>query len=147
MNKSHKDKDYHEVINEIKLKEKEGTQRGPDGKFLPGCAGGPGAKTLTKDKVRYHDILRKCTTDDEFKKVAMKLLEKAQAGEPWAIAQLLDRLMGKPKQFADIDIKQTNVDPKVIIQNITQILGLNDQGEEVYTVQKENIKEIEAKDD
>lgn len=138
---------YEKKMEKVKVAHQKGELHDERGRFKVGNPGGVGNASVTKDRIRYQDLLRKACTDEKFYKVAEVLIQKAQAGQAWACKELFNRLMGQPKQFADIDIKQTNVDPKVIIQNITQILGLNEEGEEVYNVKKENIKEIEAKDD
>lgn len=137
---------YEKKMEKVKVAHKKGELHDERGRFKVGNPGGVGNASVTKDRIRYQDLLRQACTDEKFNQVAEVLIQKAQAGQAWACKELFNRLMGQPKQFADIDIKQTNVDPKVIIQNITQILGLNDQGEEVYTVQKEDIKKIEDKD-
>ena len=118
----------------------------PDGKFAKGNPGGKGAAILTKDKVRYGDILRKCVSDEDFKKVSAKLLERAVAGEPWAIRELMDRLMGKPKQFAEVDLSATYVDPKTIVNNVAILLGITEDGDEFIGIDKKEAAQIENKE-
>ena len=114
------------------------------GRFVKNNPGGPGVAILSKDRVRYHTILRDCTTDEEFKKVAAKLLQRAQAGESWAVRELLDRLMGKPKQVAEVDVRQTHVDPQQVINNIAVILGLESDDPDHIELEQ---KQLENKDD
>ena len=115
----------------------------PDGKFAKGNPGGPGKACLYKDKIKYHDLLLKATTPEKFQKVAEKLLAQAQDGEPWAIKELLDRLMGKPKQFIEADLSSTNVDPQVIIGQVSILLGL-DKEDDVIEIEP---KQVESKDE
>lgn len=129
--------DYHTIMKKQEEAIKNGELRGPDGRFKKGGPGGPGNAAIIRDRVRYQSLLRDCVTDKDFIKVAKKLLEKAQDGESWAVAELLNRLMGKPRQVAEVDIKQTNVDPRQVVNNIALILGLSDDDKEE--------KQIEAK--
>lgn len=118
--------------------------RDPHGKFVKGNPGGPGAASLNKDRVRYNDILKNCATDEEFQKVAEKLLGKAQDGESWAIKELLDRLMGKPKQFIEADLTTTHVDPQIIIGQVSVLLGLTKEEEPVIELDQTKAKQIEG---
>ena len=138
--------DYQTKQKEIQVAQEKKEWHTPDGKFKKGNPGGGGKAALYKDKIRYNDLLRKCVTDDEFKKVAAKLLEKAQEGEGWAIRELMDRLMGKPKQVAEVDITQNNIDPKTVINNIAILLGVSDDGEEFIQLDGSEPEKIDAKE-
>lgn len=141
-------RDYEETL---KLHKNPEVRDPHTGRFVKGSPGGPGAAVLTKDKVKYHNILRQCVTEEEFKKVAQTLLIKAQQGESWACKELLDRLMGKPKSMVDIDLKQTHVDPKTVINNVAILLGISDDGEDYFPVNKDlteqNTNMLEDKSD
>ena len=40
-------------------------------------------------------------TEDDLRAVIAKLVERAKAGERWAVCELLDRCLGKPMQQVD----------------------------------------------
>lgn len=42
------------------------------------------------------------TKDSDIKAVWAKLVQKAKNGEPWAIREMFDRVMGKPQQSVEI---------------------------------------------
>jgi hypothetical protein len=101
-------------------------QRDGQGRFLKGWKGGPGnANAITPDRVRFGNILKNSVSDADFEKVAQVLLAQAQSGEPWAIKELLDRLLGKSKQVAEVDLTTHHVDPATVVTQIGIILGLN----------------------
>lgn len=104
-------------------------KRTPDGKFAKGNRPGPGQGkgVLYKDRIRYADILRDCVTDEDFADVAKVLLSKAKAGEAFFVKELLDRLLGKPKQIAEVDVRQQNVDPRIVVEQISLILGITNK--------------------
>lgn len=47
---------------------------------------------------------------DRLERIALKLLECAENGEPWAITELANRLDGKPKQQVEISERPAMVD-------------------------------------
>jgi hypothetical protein len=62
--------------------------------------GQPGNQNASKGK-EFHAALRRAMASDDFarlRKAADRLLDKAAEGEPWAIAELANRLDGKPAQ-------------------------------------------------
>jgi hypothetical protein len=66
--------------------------------FEPGQSGNPAGNQKSK---RFFAALDRAIAQDDAKRLraaAEKLLDKAEAGEPWAIAMLADRLDGKPSQ-------------------------------------------------
>lgn len=68
-----------------------------------GQSGNPTGKSRQK---RFLETLDRAILQDEGKSLraaADKLLACAQAGEPWAIQMLADRLDGKPHQSVDLD--------------------------------------------
>ena len=59
-----------------------------------------GNQNAAKGK-QFYDALRRAMASDDFarvRKAADRLLDKAAEGEPWAIAELANRLDGKPAQ-------------------------------------------------
>ena len=115
-----------------------------NGRFVAGNPGGMGIAHMTKDRAKYHKILRSCVTDKDFEQVSNKLLELAKQGTPWATTELLNRLLGKPKQVAEVDIRQTHVDPQQVINNIAVILGLEEKDPDHIELEQ---KQIEKKED
>ena len=101
-------------------------QRDGEGRFLKGWKGGPGnANGITPDRVRFGKILKECVSDEDFEKVVRVLVKQAQDGHPFAIKELLDRLLGKSKQVAEVDLTTHHVDPATVVTQIGIILGLN----------------------
>jgi len=67
--------------------------RGPDGRFAKGNPGGPGnphARRIGEIRAR----LLAAVTDEDLESIIRTLIEKAKAGEPWAVKELLSRLIG-----------------------------------------------------
>lgn len=81
------------------------------GKFLKGNKAGKGnphAAMLARNRKEFIEELERLSNKGNTKAVsiaAKKLMEKVLAGEPWAIREMLDRLMGKPT---------VNIDPLTI---------------------------------
>jgi hypothetical protein len=65
------------------------------GRFLRGNPGGPGNPHAAAVNA-WRSALFNALTDDDVRKVIRVLIAKAEAGEPWAVRELLDRCMGKP---------------------------------------------------
>lgn len=71
---------------------------------MAGKGGGqPGNKNSTKNKI-WGDQIRLAVKQDpeKLRKIALKLLEMAEAGDMAAIRELGDRLDGKPKQETEL---------------------------------------------
>lgn len=109
------------------LKVKNVEDRGPDGKFLPGNKLSPGVAVHNKNRRMYQETLNECVSKDDFAEVTKVLLGKAKEGEGWAIKELLDRLLGKAKQVAEVDVKASGVDPATVVNQIAIILGIDDE--------------------
>jgi hypothetical protein len=63
--------------------------------------GAPGGNQNAVKGKQFYDALRRAMASDDFarlRKAADRLLDKASEGEPWAIAELANRLDGKPAQ-------------------------------------------------
>ena len=70
------------------------------GRFVKGNAGGPGnphAASVARLRARIVEAV----TDGDLADVVRALVQAAKAGEPWAVRELLDRLIGKPKAADD----------------------------------------------
>jgi hypothetical protein len=66
--------------------------------WKPGESGNPEGRALNKP---FLDAVSRAIAQDDGKrlrKAAEQLLDAADAGEPWALQMLADRLDGKPKQ-------------------------------------------------
>jgi len=74
-----------------------GNDNGRDsaGRFTKGCPGGPG-NPCARRVAKFRFALLKTVTEEDLITVARLLMSKAIEGEPWAIRELLDRLLGKP---------------------------------------------------
>ena len=74
-----------------------------------------GNKNAAKGKL-FYDQLRKIAVQnpDRLHKVAESLFSAAEAMEPWAVKELLDRLDGKPMQAQEI----TGADGAPLLQGI-----------------------------
>lgn len=65
--------------------------------------GQPGNKNAVKGKL-FYDQLRKALTQEphRLRNVAESLITQAEAGEPWAIKELIDRMDGKAVQATTV---------------------------------------------
>src|SRR5262245_53227366 len=71
------------------------------GRFLPGHPGGPG-NPFVKRVCELRSLLLGAVTDADMKAVVKRLIAEARKGEPWAVKELLDRLLGKPPQAMEL---------------------------------------------
>ncbi len=67
------------------------------GRFAKGNPGGPGNPHAAAVG-RWRTALADTVTGDDLRAVIAKLVERAKAGERWAVCELLDRCLGKPLQ-------------------------------------------------
>ena len=77
------------------------------GQFLPGNQAAVGHGNPHADQVSaWRRTLAETVTEDDLRAVIGKLVEKARAGERWAVRELLDRCLGKAIQpvAAAIDV-------------------------------------------
>jgi len=75
-----------------------GEGRDPNsGRFVKGWKGGPGCPNA-KWAAQWRDAFRDAVTPADIRAVAVKLVEAAKAGEPWAVREILDRCLGRPGQ-------------------------------------------------
>ncbi len=64
----------------------------------------PGNQNAKKGKL-FYDALRIALVQEDRKKlrnITEKLVKSAEAGEPWAIKEVMDRIDGKPVQSTEI---------------------------------------------
>jgi len=73
------------------------TERGPDGKFIPGSKGGPGRKKLEVSE-SVTALIDSVVSVDDWGKIIVKLRDLAMRGNLAAINALMDRRWGKPQQ-------------------------------------------------
>jgi len=74
--------------------------------FQPGQSGNPGGKTQNKP---WADAIRMAIAQDDperLRKLAKRLLDKAEEGDMAALKELGDRLDGKPAQVVQGDAEQ-----------------------------------------
>ncbi len=76
-----------------------GDGRDGHGRFLPGNQAAVGRGNPHADRVHaWRSALAVTVTEDDLRAVIAKLVERAKAGERWAVCELLDRCLGKPVQ-------------------------------------------------
>lgn len=115
-----------------------------DGKYAEGTMGGPGVtKEVARCRRQYLELVNKTITEEDFGEILAALITQAKKGKPWAIREVLDRTLGKPKITADIDVTNKNEDPQVIINNVSNILGISIEDSEELL--KDRVKEINEK--
>jgi hypothetical protein len=67
------------------------------GRFTAGNSIGKGNPHL-QAVARLRTALYACVTEADLQEVVGTLLREAKAGKPWAVRELLDRLLGRPPQ-------------------------------------------------
>lgn len=67
------------------------------GRFCKGNPGGPGNPNVTR-LAQWRGALEVVVEPERLRRVVERLIEAAEAGEPWAVKELLDRTLGKPTQ-------------------------------------------------
>ena len=75
--------------------------RAAGGRFAGGNAGGPGNPHAQR-VAKFRSVLLQNVTQADLKAVARMLVEKAKAREPWAVRELLDRVLGKAQANEDV---------------------------------------------
>ncbi len=74
--------------------------RAKNGQFLPGNNGG--GYPFQQHVKDFRQQLYDCVTEEDYQEICRSLIRKARAGEPWAVRELLDRLLGKSTQHVDL---------------------------------------------
>lgn len=72
------------------------------GRFANGNAGGPG-NPHAASVARFRRVLLEAVTDADMLEVVGVLVERAKAGDRWAVCELLDRCCGKARSMPDDD--------------------------------------------
>ncbi len=72
------------------------------GRFRKGNAGGPGNPNVTR-LAQWRGALEAVMTPERLRAVFTRLLDAAEAGEPWAVKETLDRTIGRPGQADVLD--------------------------------------------
>ena len=74
-------------------------ERDGHGRFLPGNNAAAGRGNPHAARVNaWRRALVESVSSDDLREVIGKLVERAKAGERWAVCELLDRCLGKPVQ-------------------------------------------------
>ena len=73
------------------------------GRFLVGNPGGPG-NPQARNVATWRAALAGAVSPDDVAEVTEKLKGAAKAGEPWAVHELFDRLLGKPHVSVDASV-------------------------------------------
>ena len=68
--------------------------RDEHGRFVKGCAPGPGNPHVKKTS-RWRAALTAAVSEADIRAVTKELVSRARAGERWAIVELLDRTVGR----------------------------------------------------
>lgn len=91
--------------------------RQTDGRFAAGNRGGPGNPHAAAVGT-WRAALVDCVTADDLRAVVAALVNHAKAGAPWAVRELLDRCLGKPKlPLEDV----ANADPvRILVEHVQQ---------------------------
>ncbi len=66
------------------------------GRFVKGCKPGPGNPNV-RSVASTRSRLILAVSEEDFDRVVRALVEAAERGEPWAVKELLNRLIGKPR--------------------------------------------------
>jgi hypothetical protein len=85
-----------------------GVARDPHGRFAVGTVGGPG-NPYSRQVNEFRAALFSALTVEEFHAIARKLIALAIEGQPWAVKELFDRILGKPivgVTVAEVDAQQ-----------------------------------------
>jgi hypothetical protein len=70
-------------------------RRGEDGRFAKGNPGGPG-NPLGGKVARLRSVLVDAVTPEDMAHIARVLVDQAKRGDPKAIRELLNRILGRP---------------------------------------------------
>ena len=82
--------------------------RDSKGRFLPGNPGGPG-NPQARNVATWRKALAEAVSAEDVTQVAQRLVDAAKAGEPWAVRELLDRLLGKPHVQIELQADATEI--------------------------------------
>ena len=103
------------------------SDRNSHGQFLPGNQAAVGHGNPHADKAQtWRTALAETVTEDDLRSVIAKLVEKARAGERWAVRELLDRCLGKS------------------VQPVAAGIGVSDGGDVTLTLQFDEPRKVIA---
>lgn len=102
-----------------------GGDRDAHGRFTRGNSGGPGNPHI-KAVAAWRSALVRVVSPKDIEAVIKKLLECAKAGEPWAVRELLDRCLGKPRRDAE-RLADRPPGATAVIVNVDLAKQLNDR--------------------
>jgi len=80
-----------------------------------------GNRNAKKGKEWFDALRKECVQKDALRKVAAVVVEKAIAGEQWAIAEVANRFDGKPAQA--LEVSGTDGGPVETISRIELVSG------------------------
>lgn len=84
------------------------TERGPDGKFLPGnkaSAGNKGGGRPTSEAAeRLHATLEEIVSNGTLPKWKAAMKKKLERGDPWATEFVFNRMLGKVPNESTVDV-------------------------------------------
>jgi len=83
-----------EVVNTV-TKRKKRTERGPDGRFLPGNSGGPG-NPYGRRVAELRNALMEAVTPDRLRRMIESLVQAAEGGDTAAAKLVLSYTLGPP---------------------------------------------------
>ncbi len=93
-----------------------GDGRDGHGRFLPGNRAAVGRGNPHADRVHaWRNALAATVTGDDLRAVIAKLVERAKAGERWAVCELLDRCLGKPDQALEASVAVPELTTSAVI--------------------------------
>ncbi|MGH8320466.1 MAG: DUF5681 domain-containing protein [Gammaproteobacteria bacterium] len=76
--------------------------RDTQGRFAPGNSGGPG-NPFARRTAELRSLMLQSVTEEDFRAIIAKLVEKAKKGDLAATREVLTRLFGKPDAAIDPD--------------------------------------------
>lgn len=106
-----------------KSSEKPSLGRNKKGKFTKGNKGGPGNPYIRQQREWAKRFYRAITPED-FSDVMDALIAQAKAGEKWAVIEVLNRTLGKPKEQIDLSVKGT-ISIEQRVQGFLSALGIS----------------------
>jgi hypothetical protein len=90
--------------------------RNANGTFKAGNPGGPGNPNA-RAVAHFRQLLINAVTDEEWQAITRKVIEQALKGKPWAVRELWDRILGKPKVSVEVQEKASDADPFEILRD------------------------------
>lgn len=91
-------------------------QRNGKGQFVKGHPGGPG-NPQGRYVAAWRAALFDAVSPDDIRAVVGVLVDRAKAGEPWAVRELLDRALGKVQPAPDDRDAESNRVVTVVVPN------------------------------